>query len=93
MLIRCINVVQCCVNVYNVVSTLFQRPALRLYQRCATLKIRRRILFHFQRQINVISTSTTLKHRSSDVEMSAGLTTVLEKNDPKKQKFILANNT
>ena len=40
----------------NVVSTLFQRRALTLYQRCATLKIRRRILFHFQRRINVIST-------------------------------------
>ena len=35
---------------------LFQRRALTLYQRCATLKIRRRILFHFQRRINVIST-------------------------------------
>ena len=40
----------------NVVPTLFQRWALTLYQRCATLKIRRRILFHFQRRINVIST-------------------------------------
>ena len=40
----------------NVVSTLFQRRALTLYQRCATLKIRRWILFHFQRRINVIST-------------------------------------
>ena len=40
----------------NVVPTLFQRRALTLYQRCATLKIRRRILFHFQRRINVIST-------------------------------------
>ena len=39
----------------NVVSTLFQRRALTLYQRCATLKIRRQILFHFQRRINVIS--------------------------------------
>ena len=43
----------------NVVSTLFQRRALTLYQRCATLKIRRRILFHFQRRINVISTLIT----------------------------------
>ena len=50
----------------NVVSTLFQRRALALYQRCATLKIRRRILFHFQRW------STTLKQRWSDVEMLAG---------------------
>ena len=33
---------------------LFQAPTL--YQRCATLKMRRRILFHFQRRINVIST-------------------------------------
>ena len=40
----------------NVVSTLLQRRALMLYQRCATLKIRRRILFHFQHRINVIST-------------------------------------
>ena len=40
----------------NVAPTLFQRRALTLYQRCATLKIRRRILFHFQRRINVIST-------------------------------------
>ena len=39
----------------NVVLTLFQgRTLLTLYQRCATLKIRRRILFHFQRWINVI---------------------------------------
>ena len=50
---RCINVVP---TLCNVVSTLFQRRALTLYQRCATLKIRRQILFHFQRQINVIST-------------------------------------
>ena len=50
---RCINVVP---TLCNVVSTLFQRRALTLYQRCATLKIRRRILFHFQRRINVIST-------------------------------------
>ena len=40
----------------NVVSTLFQRRALTLYQCCATLKIWRQILFHFQRRINVIST-------------------------------------
>ena len=57
---RCINVVPTLCNVVstlcNVVSTLFQRRTLTLYQRCATLKIRRRILFHFQRQINVIST-------------------------------------
>ena len=57
---RCINFVPRLCNVVltlcNVVSTLFQRQALTLYQRCATLKIRRRILFHFQRRINVIST-------------------------------------
>ena len=50
---RCINVVP---TFYNVVLTLFQRRALTLYQRCTSLKIWRRILFHFQRQINVIST-------------------------------------
>ena len=52
---RCINVVPTLCNVVltlcNVVSTLFQRRALTLCQRCATLKIRRRILFHFQRRI------------------------------------------
>ena len=57
---RCINVVPTLCNVVltlcNVYSTLFQRRALTLYQRCATLKIRRRILFHFQRRINVILT-------------------------------------
>ena len=56
----CINVVLTLYNVgstlHNVVLTLFQRRTLTLYQRCATLKIRRRILFHFQRQINIIST-------------------------------------
>ena len=50
---HCINVVP---SLRNVVSTLFQRRALTWYQRCATLKIWRRILFHFQRRINVIST-------------------------------------
>ena len=63
---HCINVVP---TLCNVVSTLFQRRALTLYQRSATLKIRRRILFHFQRRINVISTlinniETTLIRRS-----------------------------
>ena len=57
---RCINVVPTLCNIVstlrNVVSTLLQRRALTLYQRCATLKIWRRILFHFQRRINVIST-------------------------------------
>ena len=40
----------------NVVSKFFQRQALTLYQHCAVWKIRRRILFHFQRWINFIST-------------------------------------
>ena len=57
---RCIYVVPTLYNVVstlcNVVSTLFQGWTLTLYQRCATLKIRCRILFHFQRRINVIST-------------------------------------
>ena len=57
---RCINVVPTLCNVVqtlcNVVLTLFQRRALTLYQRCATFKIGRRILFYFQRRINVIST-------------------------------------
>ena len=54
---RCITVVPTLCNVVltlcNVVSTLFQRRTLMFYQRCATLKIRRRIWFHFQRRINV----------------------------------------
>ena len=41
---------------HNIVLTLFQRRGPTLYQRCATLKNRRRIFFHFQRRINVIST-------------------------------------
>ena len=36
-------------------STLFERRTPTLYQPSVTLKIRRRILFHFQRRINVIS--------------------------------------
>ena len=40
----------------KVASTLFQRRTPTLYQLCATLKIWRRLLFHFQRRINVIST-------------------------------------
>ena len=43
-------------TLYDIVSTLFQRRALTLYRRCATLKIQRQNLFHFQRQNNVIST-------------------------------------
>ena len=72
----CINVVPTLCNVVsalcNVISTLFQRRALTFYQRCATLKIRRRILFHFQRRISVISTLIH-KQRWSNVEMLAGL--------------------
>ena len=45
---RCINVVP---TLCHVVSMLFQRRALTLYQRCAMLKIRCRILFHFQHRI------------------------------------------
>ena len=36
--------------------TLFQRHTLTLYQRCATLKTRRRILVDLQRRTKVIST-------------------------------------
>ena len=39
----------------NIVLTLFQRRAPALYQRCATLKIWSRILFHFRSIVNVIS--------------------------------------
>ena len=57
---RCINFVPALCNIVltlcNVVSTLFQRRTQTLYQRCATLKIRRWILSHFQHRINVIST-------------------------------------
>ena len=51
----------CCFNV--------QRWTPTLYLRCATLKIRCRILFHFQRQINV---ERTIKQRWFDVEMLTG---------------------
>ena len=50
---RCTNVVS---TLCSVVFMLFQRRILTLYQRCATLKIRSWILFHFQRRFNVIST-------------------------------------
>ena len=40
----------------NIASTLFPNQAWTLYQCCATLEIRRWILFHFQHRINVIST-------------------------------------
>ena len=40
----------------NVDLTLFQRWTRKLYQCCDTLKIRFRILFHFQHRINVIWT-------------------------------------
>ena len=51
---RCINVVP---TLCNVVSTLFQRRALTLYQRCATLKIQRRILLHFVSLIHNVETA------------------------------------
>ena len=61
---RCINVVSTLRNTVftlcNVVLTLFQRRALTMYQRCATLKIRRRIFFHFQRRINIMLAGTCL---------------------------------
>ena len=55
-------------TLYKVVSTLFQRQALKLYQRCTMVKILRWIMFHFQHRINVISTfihnvETTLNRR------------------------------
>ena len=52
---RCNNVVQRCFDVF---LTLSQRWARALSQLCPTLKVRRRILFHFKRRINVISTLT-----------------------------------
>ena len=61
------------VTTLMVVSTLFQGWALTLYQRCVTLKIRRRILFHFQRRINVISTLIhNVETKLTDVKMLAG---------------------
>ena len=68
---RCINVAQCCFEAFstlcNIILRLFQRRGPTLYQRCAWLN-RRRILLHFQRRINVISTliynlETTLMRR------------------------------
>ena len=57
---RYINVVTTLCNIIatlcNVVLTLLQRWALTLSQHCTTLKIRCRILFHFHRRINFIST-------------------------------------
>ena len=50
---RCISVVP---TLCNFTSILFQRRALTLYQRYATLKVQCRVLFHFQRRIKVIST-------------------------------------
>ena len=44
----------------NVVSKLFERRALTLYQRYAMLEIRCWILFHFQRRINVIHNVETM---------------------------------
>ena len=40
----------------NVISTLYHFRVIALYQRCAALKIRRCIFFHFERLINVVST-------------------------------------
>ena len=80
---RCINVVPTLCNVAstlcNVVLTLFQRRALTLYQRCATSKICRRILLHFQRRINVIWTlihnveTTLIRRWNVDLELSTVL--------------------
>ena len=60
---RCINVVQTLFNVISmfcdVVSTLFQRHALMLYQRCATLKIQRRILFHLLHVQKMLETNVS----------------------------------
>ena len=54
---------------WNVALMLLQGQALNLNQHCATLKIRRRILFYFQRQINVITTLiSTLFQRWSNVD-------------------------
>ena len=57
---RCINVLPTLCNIvstfWNFVLKLFQRRALTLYQLCTTFKTRCRILFHFQRRINFIST-------------------------------------
>ena len=69
----------------NVVSTLFQRRALTLYQRCATFKIRCRFLFHFQRRINFFSTlihndETTLIRRWNVAWAITYLTQILNKN-------------
>ena len=85
---------QCCINVvptlFLICVTLFQRRPLTLYQRCATLKIRRRILFHFQRRIKVISTlihnvETTLIRRW----MLAGLSSILAKQWKLTRRFEL----
>ena len=49
---------------------LLQRQTLTLYQSCATFKIRGRILFHFQRRINLILTLIhNVEKTLSDVEM------------------------
>ena len=52
--------------------TLLQCWTSMLYQFCATLKIWLRILFHFQRRVNVISMVIHNVETTSDVEMLAG---------------------
>ena len=80
---------QLCINLVpllcNFVLTLFQRRALTLYQRCETLKIRCRFLFHFQRRINFFSTlihndETTLIRRWNVAWAITYLTQILNKN-------------
>ena len=43
-------------RLFDVVLTLFHCRTTPLYQGCTMLKVRRQILFHFQRRIRVIST-------------------------------------
>ena len=96
---RCINVVPTLCNIVstlcNVVSTLFERRALMLYQYCATLKIRRRILFHFQSRINVISTlihnveTTLIRRWNVGWERSSGA----RKDNPSLYDFDYNDNT
>ena len=74
---RCINVVQRCFDVVSMSGSIV----------VSKLENRGRILFHFQRRINVISTlfqrwSTRLRQRWFDAEMLAGK----KKNRTNKQK-------
>ena len=68
----------------NVDSTFFQRRVPMLYQRCTTLKIWHRILFDFQRRINVIS---TLIH-NVDPTLKCWLGTVLRKRETTLDVFL-----